>query len=196
MVTDEGGYATEDFRYFFWVFDPSGFAWVGPPAADLAETTCTAPRTDTSGRVLCVPYSVSNGEYLVELDKPVTLQVGPPTGELAKRQLRPIPSVAGTTLDATYAAYSCYLGSCSQGEITFTTAGHYTLVKATIWRQDLGEVFMSTGGGSNESGTYTIGPQSITFTTAAGKTSTVFFFRDDSGSSDTVQIADTWFLKK
>lgn len=195
-VTDEGGYASQAFRFFFWTFDASGYAYVGAPTPDFEGTACPGPASDGDGQPRCVPYTKSGNTTVVQLAKPVTLTMGPASGTLARNELRAIPSLAGQTMNATYKSYTCSMQTCSQAEITFTSDGHYRFAQANIFRGQLGDVFTTAAGLQSSAGTYVVGPQSITFTTDDGKSNTFFFFRDKSAKSDTVQIADTWFLIK
>jgi len=180
------------FKYTYAKYFDNGLVYVGPPTPDFDAVQCTAPSKDADGNDLCVSYSVNNGQITIGSETPVTLQKTAGGWSIDGRELKPLAVLpAGTTLDGSYTSRSCYMALCSQANFVFKPDGTFTASRFNSYANTIGDVFVGSGGGSDQTGTYRIEGHAITMNPQGAKGGRVFFFVD--GTS--LQIGEDWYSK-
>jgi hypothetical protein len=185
--------------YYFRMFQPNGYVWVGAPRAEDKDMLCTGPRQTASGRKECAEYKLENGSLTIQVG---TAKAWPVTKNqegwtIGSYLYRPVPSFAGARLDGSYEHASCSGASCRQGMVTLDSSGRYSLSGSAATLVSVGDTSLTGGMASSAQGRYQIGAHSIQLQPSSGVPTTHFFLLDRSSSNEElIVIGETWYLKR
>ena len=192
-VIGAGGFTTwiTVFKYDYASFFDSGYAYVGPPTAGIADIRCTVPTQDADGNDLCVPYTAQAGQIKIGDRAAVSLAKTPYGWDIDGKPYKPLPALHDQRLDGSYRSNSCYLALCSNAAFVFRPDGTFTASRDNTYANAMADLFVGATSSTDLTGTYRIEGHGIALQPQGAAGGTVFFFID----GDSLQIGDDWYLK-
>ncbi len=192
LVTADGWpYYADLFKYVFPKFFDNGFAYIGPPVADMQSVQCAEATKDQYGNALCVPYVVEGSTIRIDGGEVQQLSRAGDGWMIGDKEYKPMTPLQPLSLSGSYTSRSCAQATCTHAQFVFTPDGRFSASSSNTYANTIADLFIGFGGAQEATGTYRIEGTAITLTIDGGGSGKLFFFVD----GDTFQMADDRYAK-